>query len=131
MKLTTLNAPSSTILTQSHIVAGAPATQWFTAEAFIEVAPMWSPATHFATQEAHSQDDVQLVTAAVAPHVICYLTGLEGDWATSRLDGNGVMVQPYATIEPGASGDVRLRVWPPIATDPKGVGAWATCLTIN
>ena len=91
---------------------------------------MWSPATHFATQDAHSQSDVQLVTAAVAPNVICYITGLEGDWATSRLV-NGVMAQPYATIEPGASGDVRLRVWPPIATDPTGVGAWATCLTIN
>jgi hypothetical protein len=122
---------TATKLTQTHIVAAPPAKLWFTGEAWTNTCSSWAPSTYYAAQNIQSNDDVQLVTAAVAPHVICYLTGIGGNWATSRPDGSGGMDQPYATIYQGLAGETRLKVWPPVATDADGITAYASCLNID
>jgi hypothetical protein len=125
-----ITSPSSTVLSQVHVVSPSVA-QWFTGEAWNDTCGNWAPSTHYAAQNVFSNNDAQLVTSSVAPHVICYITGIGGDWANSRPDGMGGTNQPYAKIYQGSNGDLRLQVWPPSLTDNDGVYAYASCLNID
>ena len=130
LRVNDITSPSSTVLSQVHLVSPSVA-QWFTGEAWNNTCASWAPSAHYAAQNVLSNNDVQLVTSSVAPHVICYLTSIGGDWANSRPDGMGGTNQPYAKIYQGAGGDLRLQVWPPSASDRNGVFASASCLNID
>jgi hypothetical protein len=84
----------------------------------------WTPI--FDAKDVLSTSDVQLVTPAQAKNVRCYITGLTGAWSSTR---DGGKVQPFAKIYSGATGDVRLRVWPTEGQDR--VGAYASCLRVK
>jgi hypothetical protein len=130
LRVNDIASPDSTVLSQVHIVSPSVA-QWFTGEAWNNSCASWAPSAHYAAQNVLSNNDVQLVASSVAPHAICYLTGIGGNWADSRPDGMGGMNQPYAKIYQGAGGDLRLQVWPPSASDRGGVFAYASCLNID
>lgn len=123
----------NTLLTQTHDV-NMP-LGWFSAEAWMQIVPGWTPAPYYLVQEMKSTqaggDDVILVpNPADAKKVICYITGLEGDWSKTRPDGQGGTDQPYAQIYKGPVGEIHLKAWPPHG-DPDGVSAYASCLRIR
>lgn len=89
-------------------------------------------------QDVRSDDFVVLAPGPNTLNMVCYLTGIGGDWASTRQDpaypnDPTKRIQPYATITRDAySGDYRLKVFPP-KNDPAGDGvfAYASCLNLN
>lgn len=84
----------------------------------------WTPT--FDAKDVLSTSDVQLVPAAQAKNVRCYLTGIAGAWSSTRKDATE---QPFAEIYTGPSNDIRLRVSPSSGEDR--VGAYASCIRIK
>lgn len=119
-----------TVLSQTHLNNPTPAVnQWFTAEAWSNGCANWQVSPHYAAHTVRSNGDVLLVPIADVPNVICYIDGLQGDWAQWRSDGNGGSVQPYAQIYVDPATGYRLKVWPGGRED--AVAATASCVYLK
>ena len=95
-----------------------------TGESFTNGCNGWTPI--YEAKDVFSDGDVQLVPAAQANNVRCYLTGIAGAWSSTRNDGK---VQPFAEIYKGGGGEIRLRVSPADGNDR--VGAFASCIRVK
>lgn len=95
-----------------------------TGESWTNGCNAWTPI--YEAKDVRSESDVQLVPAAQADNVRCYITGMTGAWSTTR---NNATEQPFAEIYKGPGGDVRLRVSPVEGKDR--VGAFASCIRLN
>jgi len=95
-----------------------------TGESWTNGCAAWTPT--YAAKEVLATSDTQLVSAADANSVRCYITGVTGGWSSTRNNGTE---QPYAEIYKGAGGDIRLRVSPPGEKDQ--VAAFASCIRVK
>jgi len=77
-------------------------------------------------------DEIQLVSSSLASKVICYLTGVGGNWGFTLPDpaNPGGSVQASAQIFVGPSQDIRLRVFSPDRINVP-VSASASCLRVE
>jgi hypothetical protein len=120
-----------TILRQTHENNPAPSVnQWFTAESWANACGGWQAGAHYAVQHVQSTNDVPLVPSSEVPNSVCYIDGINGDWAQWRPDGSGGLVVPYAKIYIDPATGYRLKVWPD-STQHNGVSAFATCLYLK
>jgi hypothetical protein len=111
------------LLRQSHNVTPPPplAIGPLKGETWINGCAGWTP--DYAARDVSTTSDVQLVPAADAGGVFCYITGITGAWSSTRAGG---MEQPFAEIYNGPGGDIRLRVSPSSGEDR--IGARASCV---
>jgi hypothetical protein len=93
-------------------------------ESFTNGCNGWTPT--FAAKDVFTDNDVELVPAAQAGDVRCYITGIAGAWSSTRDNGK---VQPFAEIYKGGGGEARLRVSPTDGNDR--VGAFASCIKVK
>jgi hypothetical protein len=114
------------VLTQSHnITPQSPLARGpLTGESWTNGCTSWTPT--YDARELSSTSDVQLVPAAQAKNVRCYITGVTGGWSSTRNNGTA---QPFAEIYQGSGGDIRLRVSPPGENDR--VSALASCIRVK
>lgn len=124
--LRVLEALGKVKLEQSHHLNPPPPLKPgpLTGESFTNGCNGWTPV--FEAKDIFSDSDVQLVAAAQAGNVRCYLTGLAGAWSSTRDNGK---VQPFAEIYKGGGGEIRLRVSPSDGSDR--VGAFASCIKVK
>jgi hypothetical protein len=113
-------------LEQSHYLNPPPPLKPgpLTGESFTNGCTGWTPV--YEAKDLFSNGDVQLVSAAQAGNVRCYITGIAGAWSSTRDDGK---VQPFAEIYKGGGGELRLRVSPADGKDR--VGAFASCIKVK
>jgi hypothetical protein len=113
-------------LDQNH--SDKPATSYppglLTGESWTNGCLGWTPV--YAARDVYTNTDVQLVPAAQANTVRCFVTGITGGWSST---GNNATVQPFAEIYKGAGGELRLRVQP--REGMARVGAFASCILLN
>jgi hypothetical protein len=113
------------LLSQNHAANPSPFKPGpMTGESWTNGCSGWTPT--FDAKDVYSTGDVQLVPAAQADKVKCYVTGVDGAWSSTRNSGT---VQPFAEIYKGSGGDMRLRVSPNSGQDR--VGAYASCVRLN
>jgi hypothetical protein len=95
-----------------------------TGESWTFGSPSWMPT--YLARDVLSMNDVELVSAAIAPKARCYITGIAGAWSSTRQQGGQ---QPFAEILRATSGEIRLRVWPNEGRDR--VWAYASCVALR
>ena len=114
------------ILTQQHsLTPPAPLKLGpLTGEAWIDGCNAWTAA--YAVKDVFTNSDTQLVAFPQAKDVRCFITGVSGEWSTTR---SNAAVQPFAEIYTGPGKDTRLRVSP--VNSELRVGAWASCVKLK
>lgn len=95
----------------------------FEAEAWTQTCSGWTASAHYAVHDVESTGDLQLVPEASADDVICYITGIGGEWV------NFTSTQPSAQITHPLGSGIHLIVSP--NTGHQAVSAYASCLWIN
>jgi hypothetical protein len=123
------NSGGATFLAQHHLtVPFAGKTPGPSkAEAWRFGCSKWAPT--YAVQNVFTESDVLLVPAVLAAKTRCFITGITGDWSSTRDDESA---PPKAVIYSPANGEVRLKVSPDGLGGAKDrVGAFASCVRIK
>lgn len=119
-------------LIQNHSITNVP--KWFQAESYVHSCLSWNALEALAINNAKASTtgttDIQLVSSLQASEVVCYISGLSGEWARTTADGThpGASLQPYAQVYAGLGNDIRLKVFSPTGAE---VGAYASCLNVD
>ncbi|MCU0658501.1 MAG: hypothetical protein MUF64_25555 [Polyangiaceae bacterium] len=124
---------ANNLLQQVHLAQPAYSVpSWFEAGAFVHSCPSWDASQNFAVQDISTSTDVQLVPSSMANKVICYLTGISGNWGYTVPDpaNPGGSIQAYAEIYVGPSNDIRLKTFSPGVTATP-ISASASCLKVD
>lgn len=126
---------SDNLLQQYHAAQptnGRSIPSWFTAGGYVHSCPSWRVWQHLVADNVSTSSDTQLAPPSLASKVICYLTGVAGNWGYTVPDPSnpGGSIQTSAEIYVGPSNDIRLRVFSPDRVRVP-VSASASCLRVD
>jgi hypothetical protein len=80
----------------------------------------------YVVRDKFTSSETQLVDAAQAKNVRCFVSGVTGAWSSTSNNGNS---QPFAEIFVGSGKDIRLRVSP--TSGAKEAAAYASCFKLK